>query len=137
MLTISSKSLVCFVQIFLSTFWNFKCISKYMYLIDESWFMINIWPLVRNNMLLVLRCQRWNTHDQLSKLMRRAYKIYLFLYQFNKGLIWIKVLQWFTSQMDFSSNLRTYSNILAKIITSQTPNGQCFYCKKKWAMLLL
>lgn len=33
--------------------------------------------------------------------------------------------------MDFSSNLRTYSNILAKIITSQTPNGQCFYCKKK------
>lgn len=32
--------------------------------------------------------------------------------------------------MDFSSNLRTYSNILAKIITSQTPNGQCFYCKK-------
>lgn len=33
--------------------------------------------------------------------------------------------------MDFSSNLRTYSNILAKIITSQTPNGQCFYCKIK------
>lgn len=33
--------------------------------------------------------------------------------------------------MDFSSNLRTYSNVLAKIITSQTPNGQCFYCKKK------
>lgn len=33
--------------------------------------------------------------------------------------------------MDFSSNLRTYSNVLAKIFTSQTPTRQCFYCKKK------